>query len=85
MSREARVVAEDVPHLATLRGNNRQNAFLLDDDRRFYIETLRATYPGLPIGIGQFVDEMERRLSRRLRPKPPGPTPKAKIGSARSK
>ena len=43
MSREARVVAEGVPHHITQRGNNRQNVFLLNEDRRSYIETLRAT------------------------------------------
>ena len=43
MAREARVVAEGVPHHITQRGNNRQNVFLLDEDRRFYIEALRAT------------------------------------------
>lgn len=36
----------------------------------------RATYAGLPFGDGQFVEEMERRLGRRLRPKPPGPEPR---------
>ena len=42
MSRQARVVAEGVPHHITQRGNNRQDVFLLDEDRRFYIEALRA-------------------------------------------
>jgi len=42
MARAARVVAEGVPHHITQRGNNRQNIFLLDEDRRFYIEALRA-------------------------------------------
>ena len=36
------MVAEGVPHHITQRGNNRQDVFLLDEDRRFYIETLRA-------------------------------------------
>ena len=38
----ARVVAEAVPHHITQRGNNRQDTFFLPDDRRFYLETLRA-------------------------------------------
>ncbi len=42
MAGAARVVAEGVPHHITQRGNNRQNIFLLDEDRRFYIEALRA-------------------------------------------
>ena len=41
MSRQARVVAEGVPHHVTQRGNNRQNIFLTADDRRFYIDLLR--------------------------------------------
>ena len=41
MSRQARVVAVDVPHHITHRGNNRQDVFLTDDDRRFYLAILR--------------------------------------------
>ena len=41
MSRQARVVAEGVPHHVTQRGNNRQDILLTDDDRRFYIDLLR--------------------------------------------
>jgi len=40
MPRQARVVAVGVPHHVTQRGNNRQDVFLLDEDRRFYLETL---------------------------------------------
>jgi putative transposase len=42
MPRAARVVAEGVPHHITQRGNNRQDTFLLDEDRRIYLQTLRA-------------------------------------------
>ena len=42
MPRMARVVAEAVLHHVTQRGNNRQDTFFLADDRRFYLETLRA-------------------------------------------
>jgi putative transposase len=42
MARKARVVADGVPHHITQRGNNRQDVFLLSEDRRFYLETLRA-------------------------------------------
>ena len=42
MPRTARVVAEGVPHHITQRGNNRQDTFLLDEDRRIYLQTLRA-------------------------------------------
>lgn len=41
MSRQARVVAEAVPHHVTQRGNNRQDIFLTDDDRLFYLAIFR--------------------------------------------
>ncbi len=40
MSRMARVVVEGVPHHITQRGNNHQEVFLCDEDRRFYLKTL---------------------------------------------
>ena len=40
MARMARVVVEGVPHHITQRGNNRQDVFLRDEDRRFYLKTL---------------------------------------------
>ena len=36
------MVAAGVPRHITQSGNNRQDVFLLDDDRRFYVEALRA-------------------------------------------
>ena len=36
------MVAEGVPHPVTQRGNNRQETFLVDEDRRIYLQTLRA-------------------------------------------
>jgi putative transposase len=42
MPRQARVVAEGVPHHVTQRGNNRQDTFFFADDRGFYIDTLGA-------------------------------------------
>ncbi len=41
MPRQARVVAVDVPHHITHRGNNRQDVFLTDEDRRRYQDLLR--------------------------------------------
>lgn len=41
MARTARVVAEGVPYHITQRGNDRQNVFLLPEDRRFYLNLLR--------------------------------------------
>ena len=41
MPRQARVVAGGVPLHITQRGNNRQEVFLLDEDRRFYLDHLR--------------------------------------------
>ena len=34
------MVVEGVPHHITQRGNNRQDVFLRDEDRRFYLKTL---------------------------------------------
>jgi putative transposase len=41
MPRLARTVAVEVAHHVTQRGNNRQDVFLVDDDRRGYLEFLR--------------------------------------------
>ena len=41
MPRMARVVVPGEPHHVTQRGNNRQDVFFTDDDRRFYLETLK--------------------------------------------
>ena len=40
MARQPRIVVPGCPHHVTQRGNNRQDVFLLDDDRRFYLATL---------------------------------------------
>jgi len=40
MARQPRIVLPGCPHHITQRGNNRQDVFLLDDDRRFYLATL---------------------------------------------
>jgi putative transposase len=40
MSRTARIVVPDVPYHITQRGNNRQDVFFLDDDRRVYLRFL---------------------------------------------
>jgi putative transposase len=40
MPRIARIVIADVPYHVTQRGNNRQDVFLVDDDRRVYLELL---------------------------------------------
>ena len=40
MTRRARVVIEGCPHHITQRGNDRQDVFFSDGDRRFYLELL---------------------------------------------
>jgi len=42
MPRGPRIVAPGVAHHVTQRGNNRQDVFLTDGDRRFYLRTLRS-------------------------------------------
>jgi putative transposase len=41
MPRVARIVVAGCPHHVTQRGNNRQDVFFVDDDRRAYLEILR--------------------------------------------
>jgi putative transposase len=41
MPRVARIVVPGTAHHVTQRGNNRQDVFFTDDDRRFYLKTLR--------------------------------------------
>jgi putative transposase len=41
MPRTARITIPDVPHHITQRGNNRQDVFFVDDDRRVYLSILR--------------------------------------------
>lgn len=41
MPRVARIVVPGQPHHVTQRGNNRQDIFFVDDDRRAYLEMLR--------------------------------------------
>jgi len=41
MPRIARIVIPDVPYHVTQRGNNRQDVFFTDDDRRLYLDVLR--------------------------------------------
>ncbi|MFH1563763.1 MAG: hypothetical protein ABIF11_10180 [Nitrospirota bacterium] len=41
MPRIARAVALNYPHHVTQRGNNRQDVFLCDEDRRYYLELLK--------------------------------------------
>jgi putative transposase len=41
MPRVARVVVPGLPHHVTQRGNNRQDVFFTNDDRRFYLKLLR--------------------------------------------
>src|SRR4051812_10110037 len=40
MPRVARIVLADIPHHITQRGNNRQDVFFVDDDRRAYLAIL---------------------------------------------
>ncbi len=40
MARIARVVVPEIPHHITQRGNNRQDVFFTDEDRRLYLRTL---------------------------------------------
>jgi putative transposase len=41
MPRTARIAIPEVPHHITQRGNNRQDVFFVDDDRRVYLSILK--------------------------------------------
>ena len=41
MPRNARIVVPQLPHHVTQRGNNRQDVFFVDDDRRAYLSILK--------------------------------------------
>jgi putative transposase len=41
MPRTGRITIVDVPHHITQRGNNRQDVFFVDDDRRVYLQILK--------------------------------------------
>lgn len=41
MPRVARKVIEDIPHHITQRGNNKQDVFFVDDDRKVYLDILK--------------------------------------------
>ena len=41
MPRVSRKVIEGIPHHITQRGNNKQDIFFVDDDRRVYLDTLK--------------------------------------------
>jgi putative transposase len=43
MPRTARIVIPGIPHHVTQRGNNRQDVFFVDEDRRVYLGLLRAS------------------------------------------
>ena len=62
MARMARTVVPDKPHHITQRGNNRQDVFFVDDDRRVY----------WPLGTDSFISKLEKLMGRRMRPLPLG-------------
>ncbi|MGC9453830.1 MAG: transposase [Phycisphaerae bacterium] len=51
MPRVARVVIPGCPHHVTQRGNNRQDVFFTDDDRRAYLEILREQCERFGLGV----------------------------------
>src|SRR3970040_1421956 len=76
MPRQARVVADGVPHHITQRGNNRQEVFLLDEDRRFYLDSLglQARRHGVRLLVpDDYALPNKSRLSRLSRPVPTFP------------
>ena len=69
MARLARVVVPGVAHDVTQRGNRRQSTFFQEDDYRAYLALL---------GESAFLERIERRLGRIIRPAKRGPKPREK-------
>jgi putative transposase len=65
MPRIARIVIPDVLYHVTQRGNNRQDVFFTDDDRRAYLDVLGEQSE-------RFGLDLLGHLGRRLRPHPIG-------------
>ena len=83
MPRSSRIVIAGCAHHVTQRGNNRQDVFFVDDDRRVFLALLAddeqqiarlrlCTSRGRPLGSDKFVAKLEILLGRRLRPLPRG-------------
>ena len=51
MPRVARIVLPGQPHHVTQRGNNHQNVFFADDDRRVYLDLLRVHCARFGVGV----------------------------------
>jgi hypothetical protein len=70
MTRLRRVVAVNVPHHLTQRGNARQYILNRDEDRAVYLKLAairRCTHTGRPLGGAAFLSELEQTTGRRLR------------------
>ena len=76
MPRLVRIVVAGGPHHITQRGNNRQDVFVVEDDRVVYLEfqtTFRQnTQTGRPLGTDSFLSKPEHTLGRRVRALPVG-------------
>jgi REP element-mobilizing transposase RayT len=67
MPRLARTVAVGFAHHITQRGNNRQDVFFVDDDRRVYLELLKEQadkYSLELIGYCQSADREKKKLKK---------------------
>jgi len=62
-----------------------EDLFTTDSARGGEEKLRRATYGGLALGDDAFITELEQKLQRRLRPKPPGRVPKAAANAAAGK
>ncbi len=66
MPRVARVVVPGGPHHLTQRGNNRQDVFFTDDDRRFYLETLKQHSERFGFEVGLLPQFLRKPLSMKV-------------------
>ena len=71
MLRVARIVAAGEPRHIIQRGDNHQDIFIVDDDRKVHLEFL-GDYTGRPLGRDSFRSKLKYMLGRLVRPLPTG-------------
>jgi hypothetical protein len=66
VARFTRVIALDTPHHVTQRGKAWQFILATDAERLVYLELLRHTHTGRPLGTPEFIQRLERDSGRAL-------------------
>lgn len=64
MPRINRAVALNYPHHVTQRGNNRQDVFWCDEDRKYYLELVKKCLQGIALCYTQYFNHSYQRTGR---------------------